>query len=51
MAVIFASSFLRADPGYYWNGLRLDAWTAFGFSLLAGLQTGLVGLTNWRENV
>jgi prolipoprotein diacylglyceryltransferase len=51
MAVIFASSFLRADPGYYWNGLRLDAWAAFGFSLLAGLQTGLVGLTNRRENL
>lgn len=49
MAVVFASSFLRADPGNYWNGLRLDAWAALGFGLLAGLMAGLVTTTNRRE--
>ncbi len=44
MAVVFACSFLRADPGLYWHGLRLDAWAALGFGLLAGLYTGLTSL-------
>ena len=44
MAVIFASSFLRADPGLTWNGLRLDAWIALGFGLLSGLLGGILAL-------
>lgn len=53
MAIIFASSFLRADPGLYWNELRFDAWAALGFGLLAGLmlslRAGQIGLKNRRE--
>ena len=42
MAIILAASFLRADPGLVWNGLRLDAWAALGFGLLAGLLAGIL---------
>ncbi len=41
MAVIFASTFLRADPGRFWNELRIDAWAALAFGLLAGLMVTL----------
>lgn len=51
MAVIFASSFLRADAGIFWNNLRLDAWAAIGFGLLAGLWVGLASLSNRRGSV
>ncbi len=29
-AIIFALTYLRADPAPVWNGLRLDAWGALG---------------------
>jgi phosphatidylglycerol:prolipoprotein diacylglycerol transferase len=28
---MFLLSFVRADPGLFWQGLRLDAWAAIGF--------------------
>lgn len=28
----------RADPGPFWNGMRLDAWAALGFLVLAALS-------------
>lgn len=33
---VFLLSFLRADPSPVWQGLRLDAWAALAFTLLAG---------------
>jgi len=44
MAILFASSFLRADPGFVWNGLRLEAWAALGLGLLSGLLAGILSL-------
>lgn len=32
---MWALSYLRADPARSWNGLRLEAWAALGFALLA----------------
>jgi phosphatidylglycerol:prolipoprotein diacylglycerol transferase len=40
--ILLATTFLRADPGYSWNGFRLEAWAALAYSLLAIM--GLVGL-------
>jgi prolipoprotein diacylglyceryltransferase len=34
---VFVLSFLRADPTPIWAGLRLDTWSALGFTLLTGL--------------
>lgn len=32
---LLALSFLRADPGFYWQGLRLDAWGALVLAFLS----------------
>jgi len=32
---MFLLSFLRGDPGLTWLGLRLDAWGAIGFVVMA----------------
>lgn len=33
--ILFGSTVLRADPGVYTYGLRLEAWAALGFAVLA----------------
>lgn len=40
--ILLAVAWLRADPGFGWNGMRLEAWAALAYSLLA--LAGLVGL-------
>lgn len=40
--ILLAAAWLRADPGFSWNGMRLEAWAALAYSLLA--LAGLVGL-------
>jgi len=39
--ILLGTSLLRADPAITWNGLRLEAWAALAFILLAFI--GLVG--------
>ncbi len=42
--ILFGLTYLRADPGVYAYGLRLDAWSAVGFAVLA-----LIGVfASWR---
>jgi amino acid permease len=36
-SVVFALSYLRADPVPIWHGLRLEAWGAFVFMALSGI--------------
>jgi hypothetical protein len=33
--ILLAAAWLRADPGFSWNGIRLEAWAALAYSLLA----------------
>ena len=33
--ILFGLTYLRADPGIFWHGLRLDAWAALGFTIFA----------------
>lgn len=33
--ILLAAAWLRADPGFSWNGMRLEAWAALAYSLLA----------------
>ena len=33
--ILFGSIFLRADPGIFQYGMRLDAWAALGFAAIA----------------
>jgi phosphatidylglycerol:prolipoprotein diacylglycerol transferase len=33
--ILLAAAWLRADPGFSWNGMRLEAWVALAYSLLA----------------
>jgi phosphatidylglycerol:prolipoprotein diacylglycerol transferase len=46
-AVVFALSYLRADPIPIWNGLRLEAWGAIGLMIFSSL-TVVVLLFNWK---
>lgn len=45
--ILFGLSYLRADPAYIWNGLRLDAWGALALMIFWGI-TVVVLLTRWR---
>jgi prolipoprotein diacylglyceryltransferase len=46
-AVIFALSFLRADPTPSWNGLRLEAWGAIGLMIFS-IFALMVLLLHWK---
>jgi len=45
--VIFALSYLRADPMPIWQGLRLEAWGAITLMILSGLAV-VVLLVRWK---
>lgn len=45
--ILLAASILRADPALSWNGLRLEAWAALGYGLLAVI--GLVGYPYYQS--
>jgi prolipoprotein diacylglyceryltransferase len=45
--VIFALSYLRADPAPIWNGLRLDAWGAL-MLIIVCLAVVVVLLLDWK---
>jgi len=47
--VIFALSYLRADPMPIWHGLRLEAWGGLGIMLFSGLLV-VVLLMRWKAN-
>ena len=44
--ILLATAILRADPELTWNGLRLEAWAALTYSLLAVI--GLVGYSLYQ---
>jgi prolipoprotein diacylglyceryltransferase len=46
-AVIFALSFLRADPTPMWNSLRLEAWGAMGLMIFS-IFAVVVLLLGWK---
>jgi prolipoprotein diacylglyceryltransferase len=46
-ALIFAISYLRADPMPIWDGLRLEAWGAIGVMVLSSLLA-VVLLVHWK---
>jgi len=45
--LLFALSYLRADPVPIWQGLRLEAWGAIGLMVLSGLIV-VVLLVRWK---
>ncbi len=45
--ILFALSYLRADPSPIWQGLRLEAWGAIALMLLSGIIV-VVLLVRWR---
>lgn len=47
---LLLASLLRADPAPTWHGLRLDAWAAFGFLLLAGMGLGVIGVQKYGKH-
>lgn len=44
--ILLATAVLRTDPALTWNGLRLEAWAALGFCLLAFI--GLVSYSRYQ---
>lgn len=42
---LFGLSYFRADPSFYWRGLRLDAWAALGFAGIALVALIAFGIT------
>jgi prolipoprotein diacylglyceryltransferase len=46
-ALLFALSYLRADPVPIWQGLRQEAWGAIGLMLLSGVLV-VVLLVRWK---
>jgi phosphatidylglycerol:prolipoprotein diacylglycerol transferase len=48
-AIVFALSYLRADPMPIWHGLRLEAWGAIGLMVFSGLIV-VVLLVRWKLN-
>jgi prolipoprotein diacylglyceryltransferase len=47
-SILFGLSYLRADPAYIWNGLRLDAWGALSLMIFWGIIV-VVLLARWRN--
>ncbi len=45
--ILFALSYLRADPSLIWQGLRLDAWGAIGLMIPSALVV-VVLLARWK---
>ena len=45
--ILFGLSYLRADPSYIWNGLRIDAWGAIALMIFWGIIV-VVLLAHWR---
>jgi phosphatidylglycerol:prolipoprotein diacylglycerol transferase len=46
-AVLFALSFLRADPTPMWNNLRLEAWGAIGLMIFSLCLMGVI-IFRWK---